>query len=96
MARIPNCCVCNWSSSVLWVFFAFLPFLGLLPRHMEGPRLGVQVEPTPEPQQRAGCEPCLQPTPELMATLDPQPTEQGQGFNPQPHGSQSDSLTTVP
>ena len=27
---------------------------------------------------------------------DPQPTEQGQGLNLQPHGSQSDLLTTVP
>ena len=31
-----------------------------------------------------------------MARPDPQPTEQGQGLNPQPHGSQSDSLTTAP
>ena len=34
-----------------------------------------------------GSKPCLQPTLQLMATLDPQPTEQGQGLNPQPHGS---------
>ena len=33
-----------------------------------------------------GSEPCLQPTPQLTATPDPQPTEQGQGLNPQPHG----------
>ena len=32
-------------------------------------------------------EPHLQPTPQLMATPDPQPTEQGQGSNLQPHGS---------
>ena len=32
----------------------------------------------------------LPSTPQLMATLDPQPTERGQGSNPQPHGSQSD------
>ena len=31
--------------------------------------------------------PCLWPTPQLMATPDPQPTEQGQGSNPQQHGS---------
>ena len=31
-------------------------------------------------------EPRLQPTPQLTAMLDPQPTEQGQGSNPQPHG----------
>ena len=34
-----------------------------------------------------GSEPHLPPTPELMAALDTQPTEQGQGLNPQPHGS---------
>ena len=28
----------------------------------------------------------LQPPPELPAMLDPQPTEQGQGSNPHPHG----------
>ena len=34
-----------------------------------------------------GSEPSLQPTPQLLATPDPYPTEQGQGSNPQPHGS---------
>ena len=29
---------------------------------------------------------CLRPTSQLMATLDPQPTERGQGWNPHPHG----------
>ena len=29
----------------------------------------------------------LPPTPQLTATPDPEPTEQGQGLNPQPHGS---------
>jgi len=29
----------------------------------------------------------LKPTPQLMAMLDPQPTERGQVLNPQPHGS---------
>ena len=35
----------------------------------------------------AWSEPHLQPTPQLKAMLDPQPIEQGQGSNPQPHGS---------
>ena len=43
-----------------------------------------------------GSEPRLRLTPQLTATLDPQPTEQGQGSNLQPHGSQSDLLTTKP
>ena len=34
-----------------------------------------------------GSELRLQPTPQLMATPDHQPTEQGQGPNPKPHGS---------
>ena len=41
-------------------------------------------------QQRpsnAGLEPRLRPIPQLLASPDPQPTEQGQGSNPQPHGS---------
>ena len=32
-----------------------------------------------------GFEPHLQPTPQVTATLDPQPTEQGQGSNLHPH-----------
>ena len=35
----------------------------------------------------ARSEPCLQPTPQLTAMPDPQPTEQGQGLNPQRRGS---------
>ena len=35
----------------------------------------------------ARSEPRLPPTPQLTAVLDPQPTEQGQGSNSQPHGS---------
>ena len=34
----------------------------------------------------AGSEQHLWPTPQLMATPDPQPTEGGQGSNPRPHG----------
>jgi len=30
----------------------------------------------------AGSKPCLWPTPQLTATLDPRPTERGQGSNP--------------
>ena len=40
----------------------------------------------------ARSEPCLRPTPQLGATLDPQPNERGQELNLQPHGSQLDSL----
>ena len=37
-------------------------------------------------QRNAGYEPRLQPTPQLMAMPDPQPTDQGQGSNPHPLG----------
>ena len=40
----------------------------------------------------AGSELCLQPTPHLTATMDPQPTERGQGLNPHPHGYYLDSF----
>ena len=38
-------------------------------------------------QSNAGSEPRLRPTPQHTATPNPQPTEQGQGSNPQSHGS---------
>ena len=38
----------------------------------------------------ARSKPCLWPTPQLMATLDTLPTEQGQGSNLCPHGYWSD------
>ena len=88
----PKFCIIEWyiKFQFFFSFWVFLPFLGLLRPHMEVPRSNRSHShwPTPEPQQW--------PTPQLMATLDPWPTEQGQGSNPQPHGSQSDSLTTVP
>ena len=79
--------------------FVFLPFLGPLLWHMEIPRLGVRSELQPPACDRATAmrDPLrLQPTPQLMATPDPQPSEQGQGLNRKPHGSQSDSSTTEP
>ena len=36
---------------------------------------------------KVGSEPRLRPTPQLTAAPDPQPTEQGQRSNLQPHGS---------
>ena len=57
---------------------------------MEVPRLGVKSELQLPAYTTAtatmGSEPCLQPTPQLMAMPDPGPTGQGQGLNPRPHG----------
>ena len=54
---------------------------------MEIPRLGVQSELQLPAYTSATAmqDPSL--TPQLTATPDLQPTEQGQGSNPQPHGS---------
>ena len=77
------CCI----SFFFFVFFVCLfVFLGPHPWHMKVPRLGVQLEQ----YSNTRSEPHLRTTPQLTATPDPQPTEQGQGSNPQPHGSQSD------
>ena len=50
-------------------------------------RTGAVATSLRQSHSNAGSKPHLQPTPQLMATPDRQPTEQGQGPNPQPHGS---------
>ena len=81
--------------------FFFFVFLGPHPQHLvgdsqaRGPIRAVAAG-LHHSHSNMGSEPCLKPTPQLLATPDPQPTEQGQGSNPQPYGSQSESLTTVP
>ena len=61
---------------------------------MEVPRLGVQIRAVDTGLHRshsnAGSEPHLGPTPQLTATPDPRPTEQGQRSNLHPHGLQLD------
>ena len=65
-------------------FFVFLLFLGPLPRGIwRFPGQGSnQSCSLCQSHSNAGSEPCLQPTPQLTATPDPQSTEQGQGPNP--------------
>ena len=50
-------------------------------------RIGAVATGLHQSHSNAGSEPRLQPTPQLTATPDPQPTEQGQGLNPQLNGS---------
>ena len=50
-------------------------------------RIGAAATGLRQSHSNSGSEPHLQPTPQLTAMPDPQPTEQGQGSNPQPHGS---------
>ena len=77
-------------------FFFFLSFCLFLGPHREVPRLvfelGVVATGLCHSHSNVGSELPLGPTPQLMAMLDPQPTEQGQGSNPQPHGSLLDSF----
>ena len=87
----------NFFGGVVFVFV----FLGPRLWHMEVPRLGVESELQLLAYSTATATPdlrrvCVLYTPQLTATPDPQPTEQGQGLNPHPHGCQSGSLTTEP
>ena len=73
------------------LFFCLFVFSGPHPQHMEVLRLGgltgAVAAGLHHSHSNVGSEPRLRPTPQLTATLDPQPTERGQGSNPQPHGS---------
>ena len=78
----------------LFFFFFFfwgspVAFGGFFFNYSRGPIRAVAVYLFPKPSN-ARFEPHLQPIPQLMETLDPWPTERGQGLNPQPHGSWSD------
>ena len=50
-------------------------------------RIGAAAASLCQSHSNTGSEPRLQPTPQLTTTPDPQLTEQGQGSNPQYHGS---------
>ena len=61
-----------------FISFYFV-FLGLHPWHMEVPRIGLKIRAVAaglcHSHGNARSELCLQPTPQLPATPDPQPTE---------------------
>ena len=74
---------------VSFLFFFFL--LMAAPAAYGGSQARVPIEAVAtslhHSHSNAGSEPSLQPTPQLMAMPDIQPTEQGQRSNLQPHGS---------
>ena len=74
-----------------WFFFWLFLFLWATPAAYGGSQARGPIGAVPtslcQSHSNAGSEPRLQPTPQLTATPDRQPTEQGQGPNPQPHGS---------
>ena len=72
---------------LLLFFFFFLPFLGPLPRHMEVSRPGVESELQPPPTHATatairGSELHQQPTPQPMATPDPNPPSKARDRTP--------------
>ena len=101
--RIPGILLIS-SYFVYTLFFLFLSFFVLFQGHTssiwrfpgQGSNSSYSCRPAPQPQQRGIWARVCKPTPQLMATPDPKPTERGQGSNPHPHGSSSDSLTTAP
>ena len=74
----------------LFFFFFFFCFLGPYPLHIKVPRPGVESElqllafAVAIATQDQGH--VYDPTPQLTAMLDPQPTKQGQGLNLHPQG----------
>ena len=49
-------------------------------------RIGAIAADLRHSRSNTGSKPRLGPTPQLTATPDPEPTEQGLGSNPHPHG----------
>ena len=82
-------CVCVSFGAISFSFSLF--FKGPHLWHREAPRRGVELElqlpayttgpATPDPSQ-----PCLWPTPQLMAVPAPLPHSAGQGSDPRLHG----------
>ena len=77
----------------LFLFFVFCLFAisGAVPVAYGGSqargRIGAVDAGLHQSHSNSGSKLRLQPTPQFMATPDPSPTELGQGWNPQPHGS---------
>ena len=86
---VPSNSVDDCQPSISFSFFLFFfvclfvcLFLGLHLQHLECPRLAVELELQLLVYSNTRSEPCLWPTPQITAMLDPQPTERGQGLNP--------------
>ena len=84
----------------IYFYFYFFVFYRATPRHNRDSQarnlIGAVAAILGQSHSNVRSEPHLRPTPQLLAMLDPSPTERGQGSNLQPHGSYSDSFTTEP
>ena len=89
--NIPSSSVSVFHTSIKTIEFFFSPFLGPLPMAYDGSQarglIGAGATGLRHSHSNPGSEPRLRPTPQLTATLNPQPTEQGRRSNLQPHGS---------
>ena len=74
----------------LFIYLVFLPFSRATPVAHGGSQAKGLIRAGAvglrQSHNKAISELCLQPTPQLTATLDPEPTEQGQGSKPSPQG----------
>ena len=74
----------------LFFFLVFFAFSRAAPSAYGGSqargRIGALAAGLHQSHSNTGSEPRLWPAPQLMATPDPYPTEQGQGLNPKPRG----------
>ena len=83
--KILTLCVCV----CVYIFFFVFSRAAPIPcggSQARGP-IGAVTTRIQHSHSKVGYKRHLQPTPQLTAMLEPQPTEQGQGSNPQPHGS---------
>ena len=81
---------CNKLNCLASFFLSFCLFRAAPVAHggsQDGGLTGATATSLRQSHSNTGCELRLQPTSQLMAMQDPQPAEQGQGWNPQPHGS---------
>ena len=80
----------SYSNYYYYLFFAFCLFRAA-PKACGGSQARGRIRATAAGLQHshsnAGSKPRLRPTPQLKAMPDLLPTEQGQGLNPQPHGT---------
>uniref|UniRef100_A0A8D1UP65 Uncharacterized protein n=1 Tax=Sus scrofa TaxID=9823 RepID=A0A8D1UP65_PIG len=76
---------------LFYYFFCLFAFSRAVPTANGGSQarglIGAVATSLRQSHSNAGSESRLQPTPQFRTTPDPYPTEQGQGSNPQPHGS---------
>ena len=88
--------VVNLNFYYFYYFFFFRPTPVAYGGSQARGRIAAVVTDLHHSHSNARSEPRLQPIAPLIATLDPSPTDRGQGLNPNPHGYQSDLFPLHP